>query len=175
MAPSLAVLAIVTLLPSLYLLATSFTPLNLARPETQWDFSEPLVSYRQLLQRLKGETLTGETDSLTDGSIALHDRLYSVLRLIAVGGAFQRPLSDGKDVARLGVSAACSQRLRKQLRQGHHDRLCLLEREFEGNRVSGLIDEIKTYRFAALYDGACGQAAAQDLPVHRNSMGHLTN
>ncbi len=49
MAPSLAVLAIITLLPSLYLLATSFTPLNLTRPETQWDFSEPLVSYRQLL------------------------------------------------------------------------------------------------------------------------------
>src|SRR5690349_3393817 len=49
-APSLAVLAIVTLLPSLYLLVTSFTPLNLTRPETQWDFSEPLVSYRQLLQ-----------------------------------------------------------------------------------------------------------------------------
>ena len=50
MAPSLAVLAIVTLLPSLYLLLTSFTPLNLTRPETQWDFSQPLVSYGQLLQ-----------------------------------------------------------------------------------------------------------------------------
>jgi len=49
-APSLAVLAIITLLPALYLLATSFTPLNLTRPETAWDFSEPLVSYRQLLQ-----------------------------------------------------------------------------------------------------------------------------
>ena len=49
-APSLAVLAIVTLLPSLYLLATSFTPLNLTRPETQWDFSHPLISYGQLLQ-----------------------------------------------------------------------------------------------------------------------------
>jgi multiple sugar transport system permease protein len=48
-APSLAVLAVVTLLPALYLLATSFTPLNLTRPETAWDFSEPLVSYRQLL------------------------------------------------------------------------------------------------------------------------------
>jgi len=48
-APSLAVLAVITLLPSLYLLATSFTPLNLTRPETQWDFSEPLISYRQLL------------------------------------------------------------------------------------------------------------------------------
>ncbi|MBS0548269.1 MAG: sugar ABC transporter permease [Proteobacteria bacterium] len=49
-APSLAVLAVVTLLPSLYLLVTSFTPLNLTRPETQWDFSQPLISYGQLLQ-----------------------------------------------------------------------------------------------------------------------------
>jgi len=49
-APSLAVLAVITLLPSLYLLLTSFTPLNLTRPETQWDFSEPLVSYHQLLE-----------------------------------------------------------------------------------------------------------------------------
>jgi len=47
-APSLAVLAIITLLPSLYLLATSFTPLNLTRPETLWDFSQPLESYHQL-------------------------------------------------------------------------------------------------------------------------------
>ena len=48
LAPSLAVLALVTLLPSLYLLATSFTPLNLTRPETQWDFSAPLENYWQL-------------------------------------------------------------------------------------------------------------------------------
>jgi multiple sugar transport system permease protein len=48
-APSLAVLALITLLPSLYLLATSFTQLNLTRPETQWDFSEPLESYRLLM------------------------------------------------------------------------------------------------------------------------------
>ena len=47
-APSLAVLAIITLLPSLYLLATSFTQLSLTRPETQWDFSQPLESYRQI-------------------------------------------------------------------------------------------------------------------------------
>ena len=48
-APSLAVLAIITMLPALYLLATSFTPLNLTRPETLWDFSHPLISYQQLL------------------------------------------------------------------------------------------------------------------------------
>ena len=47
-APSLAVLAIITLLPSLYLLVTSFTPLSLTRPETLWDFSQPLENYRQL-------------------------------------------------------------------------------------------------------------------------------
>jgi multiple sugar transport system permease protein len=47
-APSLAVLALITLLPALYLLATSFTQLNLTRPQTQWDFSQPLDSYRQL-------------------------------------------------------------------------------------------------------------------------------
>ena len=47
-APSLAVLAVITLLPSLYLLATSFTQLNLTRPETLWDFSQPFESYRQL-------------------------------------------------------------------------------------------------------------------------------
>ena len=35
-------------MPSLYLLATSFTPLNLTRPETLWDFSQPLESYHQL-------------------------------------------------------------------------------------------------------------------------------
>lgn len=48
-APSLAVLAIITLLPSIYLLVTSFTPLSLTRPETLWDFSQPLENYRQLL------------------------------------------------------------------------------------------------------------------------------
>jgi multiple sugar transport system permease protein len=48
-APSLAVLALITLLPSLYLLVTSFTPLNLTRPETQWDFSQPVANYRLLL------------------------------------------------------------------------------------------------------------------------------
>jgi multiple sugar transport system permease protein len=52
-APSLAVLAVVTLLPSLYLLATSFTPLNLTRPETAWDFSHPLVSYGELARDVR--------------------------------------------------------------------------------------------------------------------------
>ena len=48
-APSLAVLAVITLLPSLYLLVTSFTPLNLTRPETLWNFEQPLENYRQIM------------------------------------------------------------------------------------------------------------------------------
>ncbi len=47
--PTLVVLLVVTLLPTLYLLVTSFTPLNLTQPATAWDFSRPLVNYRLLL------------------------------------------------------------------------------------------------------------------------------
>ncbi len=48
LAPSLATLAVVTLLPLLYLFVTSFTPLNLTNPATQWDFSHPLGNYAAL-------------------------------------------------------------------------------------------------------------------------------
>ena len=47
--PALAVLAAVTLAPALYLLVTSLTPLDLTRPETARDFSDPLVNYTLLL------------------------------------------------------------------------------------------------------------------------------
>ena len=43
--PTLVVLGIVTLLPMLFLLVTSLTPLNLTRPETAWDFSRPFENY----------------------------------------------------------------------------------------------------------------------------------
>src|SRR3989442_15942145 len=45
LAPTLAVLAVVPLLPPLYLLATSLTPLNLTQPRTAWDFSQPGRNY----------------------------------------------------------------------------------------------------------------------------------
>ncbi len=48
--PTLVVLLVVTLLPTLYLLVTSFTPLNLTEPQTAWDFSRPLVNYGLLLE-----------------------------------------------------------------------------------------------------------------------------
>lgn len=48
--PTLAVLMVVTLAPTLYLIVTSFTPLNLTQPQTAWDFSRPLVNYQLLLE-----------------------------------------------------------------------------------------------------------------------------
>jgi len=49
LAPTLAVLGVVTLLPTLYLVATSLTPLDLTQPHTRWDFSRPFQNYAFLL------------------------------------------------------------------------------------------------------------------------------
>ena len=49
LAPALAVLFVVTLAPMVYLVATSFTPLNLTNLGTAWNFHQPLVNYRLLL------------------------------------------------------------------------------------------------------------------------------
>ena len=77
-APSLAVLAVITLLPSLYLLVTSFTPLSLTRPETAWDFSQPLENYRQIL-----------ADARLGNSIWVQIKLsfWTVTLQLAIGGA----------------------------------------------------------------------------------------
>jgi multiple sugar transport system permease protein len=48
--PALTILTVVTLLPTIYLFVTSFTPLNLTKPETAWRFDAPLVNYQLLLQ-----------------------------------------------------------------------------------------------------------------------------
>jgi multiple sugar transport system permease protein len=48
--PTLSVLIVVTLLPTIYLVVTSLTPLNLTRPETLLDFSQPLGNYALLLE-----------------------------------------------------------------------------------------------------------------------------
>ena len=49
LSPALVVLAIVTIGPFLFLLSTSLTPLNLARPATWWDFSAPLANFKELV------------------------------------------------------------------------------------------------------------------------------
>ena len=48
--PALTVLIVITLLPTIYLILTSFTPLDLTRPETAWNFSNPLGQYEILLE-----------------------------------------------------------------------------------------------------------------------------
>lgn len=45
LAPALVVLAVLTVVPGIYLVLTSLTPLNLAVPGTEWDFSQPLGNY----------------------------------------------------------------------------------------------------------------------------------
>lgn len=49
LSPVLVVLGVVTLLPTLYLFITSFTPLSLASPGTAWNFSTPFSNYKLLL------------------------------------------------------------------------------------------------------------------------------
>ncbi len=49
LAPSLAVLAVITLAPAAFLLVSSLTPLDLTRPETVGDFARPLENYRLML------------------------------------------------------------------------------------------------------------------------------
>lgn len=49
LAPALVVLAVLTVVPGIYLVLTSLTPLNLAMPGTEWDFSRPLGNYAGML------------------------------------------------------------------------------------------------------------------------------
>jgi multiple sugar transport system permease protein len=44
--PAFIVLIAVTLAPTIYLFVISFTPMDLTRPETSWDFSNPLGQYQ---------------------------------------------------------------------------------------------------------------------------------
>jgi len=50
LSPALVVLAAVTLAPFAFLISTSLTPLNLARPATWWDFSRPLLNFTDLVE-----------------------------------------------------------------------------------------------------------------------------
>ena len=43
--PALVVLAALTAAPSLYLIVTSLTPLNLAVPDSAWNFGQPFANY----------------------------------------------------------------------------------------------------------------------------------
>jgi multiple sugar transport system permease protein len=47
--PALIVLAAITVAPAIYLVVTSLTPLNLLNPASAFDFSDPLLNYREAL------------------------------------------------------------------------------------------------------------------------------
>lgn len=48
--PALAVLALITVAPALFLVITSLTPLNLTMPDTAWNFSHPHANYVDLIE-----------------------------------------------------------------------------------------------------------------------------
>jgi len=48
--PAILVLLAITLVPALYLILTSLTPLSLVNPNTEFDFSDPLRNYREALE-----------------------------------------------------------------------------------------------------------------------------
>src|SRR4051812_26662219 len=59
LAPSLAVLLLITLVPAVALVVASFTPLQLTDPAGTFRFDDPLVNYRHLLEdaRFMGSVL----------------------------------------------------------------------------------------------------------------------
>ncbi|OAT31049.1 permease component of an ABC superfamily maltose/maltodextrin transporter [Buttiauxella brennerae ATCC 51605] len=48
--PSIILLVVITLLPAMALIITSLTPLSLTNPQETFNFSDPLINYRQLLE-----------------------------------------------------------------------------------------------------------------------------
>ena len=48
--PAFLVLILVTLAPTVYLFIISFTPLDLTRPETNWNFSNPVGQYKIIME-----------------------------------------------------------------------------------------------------------------------------
>ncbi|MCM0018374.1 MAG: sugar ABC transporter permease [Tagaea sp.] len=48
--PALVLLGVITIAPMFFLVATSFTPMNLTRPGSAWDYSNPLQNYAWMMQ-----------------------------------------------------------------------------------------------------------------------------
>jgi multiple sugar transport system permease protein len=76
LSPALLVLAVVTLAPFAFLLLTSLTPLNLARPATWWDFSRPLANFLEL---------PGDGRFLNSLGVQLRLSVFTVLAQLLLG------------------------------------------------------------------------------------------
>ncbi|MCX7382442.1 MAG: sugar ABC transporter permease [Alphaproteobacteria bacterium] len=79
LAPTLAVLTVITLLPLIYLLVTSFTPLNLTNPASQWNFAKPMVNYA---------ALPGDTRYLNSLWVQAKLSFWTVTLQLAIGFGF---------------------------------------------------------------------------------------
>lgn len=71
LAPSLVVLALITLVPAVALLVASFTPLSLTDPLATFRFDDPLVNYRHLLEDKRFIDSVGTQLKLSVSSVAL--------------------------------------------------------------------------------------------------------
>jgi len=76
LSPALLVLAVVTLAPFAFLLLTSLTPLNLARPATWWDLSRPLANFTEL---------PGDGRFLNSLGVQLRLSVFTVLAQLLLG------------------------------------------------------------------------------------------
>src|SRR5690606_84925 len=71
LAPALAVLLVITLLPAAALLVGSLTPLSLTDPAGTFRFDDPLVNYRHLLEDERFLGSIGTQLQLSVASVAL--------------------------------------------------------------------------------------------------------
>ena len=83
--PALVVLAVITVVPALYLVGASLTPLSLVNPASLLDFSNPLRNYAELLHDPVPRSLVMQLQlSSPDGDAAIGGRA-------GAGAAAQRP------------------------------------------------------------------------------------
>lgn len=71
LAPALVVLALLTVAPGVYLVLTSLTPLNLAVPGSEWDFSQPLGNYAGMFEDPRFVHSVGVQAQLSIASVVL--------------------------------------------------------------------------------------------------------
>ena len=71
LAPALVVLAALTVVPGIYLVLTSLTPLNLAVPGTEWNFNQPLGNYSGMLEDPRFVHSVGVQIKLSVASVVL--------------------------------------------------------------------------------------------------------
>ncbi len=78
-APAVVVLGVIIVIPTIYLAITSFTPLDLTRPQTWWDFSDPFWNY---------ELMTLDDRLINSYWIQAKLSFWSVLAQMLLGFAF---------------------------------------------------------------------------------------